>query len=266
MLILFFILCLLNFSIAKLPHKTYLINLERRKDKFLIADFQLKMMNLEYEYVQAVDGALLKDAFTKNNTLKYNDILRIPFTFKLKEKNFVVKNNQDVKRLGCLFSHLVTLDKIVNENTTDPVLILEDDFVADGNALETMRTVLTKLPTDWGILYVGHCHPNTHNGCFNVAGHEICKAVELIPCSHAILVNGSQAAKKMFQAGNDGDDHNSDFFAQKTDLKRYIMHPYIFKQLREIKADVASPGGTWVRMKNETVADIVRAKFLDTAK
>lgn len=260
-----FFLCL-NFPTGETFYRTYLINLERRKDKLRIADFQLKMLNVDYNYIKAVDGPLLKKELNKNPKMKYNDILDIPFALKLNEQNFLTRSNDDAKRLGCLFSHLVTLDKIKNENTTDPVLILEDDFLADGSALETIKTVVSKLPVNWGILYVGHCQSKPPNSCLYVAGYEICETSGLVSCSHALLVNGSEAARKMLAAGNNGEFHHADYFAQKTNLKRFIMYPYVFRQIGNINADVGPGGGTWVQMMNETIVRTVHKKFTELLK
>lgn len=75
----------------------------------------------------------------------------------------------------------------------------------------------------------------------------------LIACAHAYVVNGAEVAKKLYAAGNTKKLALADFFAQKAKLDRYIIYPYLFSQVKQIEADVKSPGGAWYALRNQTI-------------
>ena len=84
---------------------------------------------------------------------------------------------------------------IAKSNSEDPVLILEDDFIADGFANTEIQKALKVLPPTWGIYYAGHCHPRT---CARYLSAMLCGTTNAhVSCAHAYFINGAKSAKEI---------------------------------------------------------------------
>jgi len=99
----------------------FLINLKRRDDR-------LKLLNLPFEYTlfEATDGK------TKYSTHPEN------------EQGF----------MGCLDSHR-RLFSFAKESKINTLMVLEDDVVVDENFISKLNKVMSELPEDWDLLYLG---------------------------------------------------------------------------------------------------------------
>lgn len=237
-----------------------LINLDKRQDKLTICDYQLKQLNRpDYTRISGVDGASLFDSLSKSPSSNISDLLNVDWI--KAERTHVTATNKN--QVGCTLSHLKVLKHIIANDIQNPVLILEDDFGADAEAIVKTENVIEMLPADWSLFYAGHCHYPTNSYFVNYDGHYIGEVDdELVPCSHAYVVNGAEAAKKFLDAGNTEKLELADFFAQKAQARRFIIYPFLFTQLREIPADIKSEGGTWYTMKNESLLQEVKQKFI----
>jgi GR25 family glycosyltransferase involved in LPS biosynthesis len=99
----------------------YVINLERRTDR-------LTSINLPFEYnvFKATDG---KETYPDH---------------KVKHQGF----------LGCLDSHR-RLFQMAKDNNIETLLVMEDDIEVDQNFNDKLQVVLSELPEDWDLLYLG---------------------------------------------------------------------------------------------------------------
>ncbi|EDM22996.1 glycosyltransferase family 25 protein [Caminibacter mediatlanticus] len=99
--------------------KTFVINLERSKDRRAYAKNQLDKFNVEYEFFKATDGSTLSDEWIENN---------LDESFKKEYEKY--KNRFITKgALGCADSHRRLWKYILeNEINEEIFLILEDDF------------------------------------------------------------------------------------------------------------------------------------------
>jgi len=99
----------------------YVINLERRTDR-------LSSINLPFEYnvFKATDG---KEVYP-DHTVKYQGFL------------------------GCLDSHR-RLFQMAKDNDIETLLVMEDDIEVDQNFNDKLQVVLSELPEDWDLLYLG---------------------------------------------------------------------------------------------------------------
>lgn len=154
-----------------LIHKIYCINLDRRKDRWnTICLPQFIKLGLQVERVSAVDGMLID----------------LPRDCSSKMRG----------RIGCAMSHLNVL-RLAQRHHIERILILEDDVSFADDFISTLSTLITHVPTDWDMIFLGASHmikpTNIGNGItkFNKAytahayivnSHMIDKLIHLINC------------------------------------------------------------------------------------
>jgi len=124
--------------------ETYVINLERRPDRFRSFKINSSELFLNYKRFLGVDG---------------KQILSISNVFKNKECGLV----------GCTLSHLKLFEQLANSDK-DAYLIFEDDVTFDPNFNERFNTILAELrDKEWGFCLLGHstkkAEINDHNQC-----------------------------------------------------------------------------------------------------
>lgn len=85
----------------------YMINLERRRDKFLLTDFKLKRKNISYKLFKAIDG----------NSTQYDELY----------EKISVKSKLSRGALGLLLTYKKLLKESI-EQGKNRILILEDDI------------------------------------------------------------------------------------------------------------------------------------------
>ena len=253
-------LCFILFIIytVKSEFEVLLINLDKRQDKLRIAEFQFKKLKLSnYTRISGIDGEILYEKL-KNSTKNVSDILAEKY-FRVDRTNIHEWNSRHV---GCTLSHLKAMKYIIDNNVTRPVLVFEDDFLADGDAFNKLTKALKKLPVDWGLFYAGHCYSRSGKHFKDFDGYTINKLDKnLVPCAHAFVINGAKYASQFFEVGNTAKLGLADFIVQQSSMSRYILYPYLFSQLRAIKADVKSGGGVWRPMLNQSLSDEVSLKL-----
>ena len=110
--------------------KIYVINLDRRPDRWALCKAELDKYNIIAERFSAIDGETLE----KNNFL----------------------NNGEI---GCCKSHAVILKNAITYGYKR-ILILEDDVIFLENASEIFEQNINFVPLDWQMLYLGGNHIN----------------------------------------------------------------------------------------------------------
>lgn len=110
--------------------KIYCINLDKRKDRWDLAEPHFIENNLNVERVSGIDGSTLN----------------LEFPPEIKEG-----------AVGCSLSHLFTI-KLAKQNKLENFLLLEDDVVFDQNINEKFYDLLDQVPDDWDMLYLGGQH------------------------------------------------------------------------------------------------------------
>lgn len=109
--------------------KVYVINLDRRKDRYENFIKELSKFNITgFERVSGVDG--------KNLTLKKNNLL--------------------LGEIGILLTHIEIIKKCQKDGVEN-VLILEDD-VTFTNEIKKIDEYMSSLPKDWDFIYFGGNH------------------------------------------------------------------------------------------------------------
>lgn len=262
---LFFCFFLNSFYLKKYDIRTanvFLINLKNRYDKLLVSKFQLNMLGLNYSIIEAINGnffAHLKVDDTSNKILQnITGINGLKISLKSLQQS-----SKSPGQIGCWLSHLKALNSIINSENDSLSLILEDDFIADGNAIELVNKNLEKLSenNEWDLLYVGHCDFKKRCKKYLDPSKTICKTISRIYCTHAYVLKNKSVAKVLFNAGNQATPVIADHYFEKTGLQRYIIFPHIFKQRKSIIGDINSPGGYHTDLLNKTIENLVNTNF-----
>tara|TARA_B100001121_G_C18519989_1_gene540854 strand:- start:97 stop:846 length:750 start_codon:yes stop_codon:yes gene_type:complete len=119
-------------------NKTFVINLDSRKDRLKSIDKDLKKIKLEYERFPACDGKKL-DKYS-NDISKYFD-----------------KNNKLTPgQIGCSLSHIKIWEKAIKDNNKY-TLVLEDDAIIPPNFWKKINNLLLELPLNYNMILLGCC-------------------------------------------------------------------------------------------------------------
>lgn len=102
--------------------KIYIINSHKSKERRLFMSSQLKKLNCDFEFIQAIDGCLLSNEYLESICFNYKN-------------SFLTKNE-----IGCALSHIKVYKKIVSSNINS-ALILEDDIKLNGS----IQTLLSEI-------------------------------------------------------------------------------------------------------------------------
>lgn len=109
-------------------NKIYCINLERRPDRWALAEAQFAKYGLQVERFSAVEGS---------------DFAR--------QTNCTPENN------GCTVSHYTLIDR-AQILGLDVIMVFEDDVQLADDFLNRLETCLSALPPEWDLLYLGGSH------------------------------------------------------------------------------------------------------------
>ncbi len=115
--------------------KVYCINLDSREDRWNQAQEEFKRNNIVAERVSAVEGAKLN----------------LDFPPEIKEG-----------AVGCSLSHLFIM-KMAKQLNLESYLVLEDDVKFIDNFTEIFPQIMSQVPDDWDMLYLGGQHIHGRN-------------------------------------------------------------------------------------------------------
>ena len=128
-------------SVKELEIKTYVLNLDRRPDRWKKFKEQNshKIEFLEYERFSAVDGTILKNSCQLQQIFENNDY------------------NMRPGLVGCLLSHVKMFIELINSIFIDALLVIEDDasFTKD---FETKYKHILQISSQksWDLIFLGH--------------------------------------------------------------------------------------------------------------
>jgi glycosyl transferase family 25 len=135
--------------------RAFVINLERRQDRYKYVMDNYVNNNYNLEIIKAYDGT-----HEENNSANYiemkNEFLSALEKNKLNVKNYKYHflNKFTPGELGCFLSHLLIWKKMIDENI-DRALIFEDDCILSNDFAEDFPFIIKELPSDAGICYFG---------------------------------------------------------------------------------------------------------------
>ncbi|CAG8568507.1 6823_t:CDS:1 [Dentiscutata erythropus] len=149
---------------------------------------------------------------------------------------------------ACYESHYKVYQSII-ANGYDSVLILEDDVDIEMNIVNIMTDILPDLPTDWDLLYLGHCGWEKNGipvGSSNE--HKVYRSMKP-GCTHAYAISSQGANKllKNLEHNNSREPIDLEIIEkiQQGTLVSYSFQPQAIVQWRSIDnpSDV-NPGST----------------------
>lgn len=115
-------------KVAAVSFQTYLINLDRAKERLQQMDTQLKRLGINYTRISAVLGDDLKEPIAGFDERAFN-------TRTGKHKN--------KREIGCYFSHLKTIEAFLKTNSSH-ALILEDDAELPDDTINLLEAACQK--------------------------------------------------------------------------------------------------------------------------
>lgn len=126
----------IQFSERNNNFKTFVINLDRRKDRW--DDISKKLQDINIIRYSAIDGSRLKNSEQLQRIFDNNDY------------------NMKRGMVGCALSHIKLYIELYNSNDK-LYCILEDDITLTPKFKEKLLHLYSKLPENWDICYLG-CH------------------------------------------------------------------------------------------------------------
>ena len=121
----------------------YVINLQRRDDKFTKISKILQNLDIKYEKYDAIDGSDVKIRDEWIQCLEKGSLITTPGAY------------------GCLLSHLQVI-KNAKQNNYKNILILEDDVVFHKSFNDQLQKI-NCIPADYSIIYLGTSQLNHAN-------------------------------------------------------------------------------------------------------
>lgn len=133
--------------INKFFERVFVINLERCADRRLHIEKIMSDSNIEFEFIEAVDGNKLLP-----NKESWSDWCDSNF-LRCHEDLLCHRFRPNHGQIGCWLSH-VKIWKKIKEEKIESCLILEDDIVLK---LENFDDYANAVPEDWNIFMLGGC-------------------------------------------------------------------------------------------------------------
>lgn len=127
--------------------EVFMINLERRKDRYERMKYNLDLLGIKYKHVAAVDGRTLNQDYIDLHGIKMMPEFSEPYHGR----------PLTYGEIGCFMSHYNTWKEIVDRNL-DTTLVFEDDIRFEAFFKDKLEYLLKELATirdKWDIVYIG---------------------------------------------------------------------------------------------------------------
>jgi glycosyl transferase family 25 len=242
----------MNLFLENPKNKLFVINLERRKDRYEYTMNHLKKFNIDHDKInifKAFDGTHLN-----NNGKKY--LYYKELFFKQIEKNKIKNMSYNYNyfdyftkgEVGCFMSHLILWKKMIDEDIENAI-IFEDDCVFNESFLPTMNKVLTediKKIDDFLIIWIGGKMVDNYSNHMNIKITEnISIKREPHPYGTFSYILSKKGATILFKyvfnrfRGNLPVDHFIDESFMNNNRKQYIVSPFLcFSQTSNDKTSI----------------------------
>lgn len=226
--------------------KIYLINLDRRKDRY---ENFLKISDkykFTFDRISAFDGPnLLNEDFSygdkKISFIKNEFYKHIPGNF------FGIDNYYDryfKGQVGCLISHLETL-KIAQNNNYNSILILEDDVAFSDDFEVKIKNLSENFPKEWEMFYL--------SGSLVKEGKKFNYYSELISThtTHSYAVNSSafKILIKLLENNIFNKPVDSCYVSIQESIKSFIAMPFLTYQESGF-SDIHNSNASYDSIKN----------------
>lgn len=207
--------------------KIYLINLDKRKDRYEKFLKISEKYNFNFERISAFDGPLLlNENFTYGN--KKISFVKNEF-YKHEPGNFFGIDNYHDRYfkgcIGCLISHLEVL-KLAQKNNYKSILILEDDVAFSDDFEQKIKNLLDNFPKEWDMFYL--------SGSLVREGKKFDYYSELISShtTHSYAVNSSayKVLIKLLEINMFNKPVDSCYVSIQESIKSFIAMPFLTYQ------------------------------------
>ena len=200
--------------------KTYIINLDERKDRYLHCLSELNKYEIKnYERFSAI-----RPVFEEINNIIYAD--------------YSTHLSHDTKKYiigatGCKFSHR-NIIKDAYEKNYENILILEDDFIFTNNFHNYLEDYLKKVKNiKWDMLYLGGNNKSQaiDKYCIKTNIDNIFKCKD-VKCTHAYIINRRLFPKILKDLETYSKEIDNYYFeCIQPYYKTYIYNPILVKQI-----------------------------------
>lgn len=216
----------------------YVINLPKNTDRLKMISGHLRKLQIPFVIVEATHGKDLRNA---NSSSNFNST-----SSEIKKLDPEIKYDLSSKTLrdgvlGCWMSHLKVLLLIARKNSTEPILILEDDSEFIPTFISEVKEIFSSIKyEEWDFLRVGFCPENVSWVCENnheTPQNKFCKVRKgvVYAGAHAYFVNGSKGARKLFDNLNNVEgkiidlEMRSEETNQYTSIKKLVYQDQSFE-------------------------------------
>lgn len=184
--------------------KTYVINLERRKDRLKHITEEMQKIGVSFTRFNAIDGKTLK--------LNFNE----------------VKKSQ----IGCYRSHIGVI-KDALKNNFNTIAVFEDDVIFCKDFQTRFKYYSENIPGDWDIMYLG-CHFHDCPEPIPLKNN-ISLVKESYGCFAMILNNKNGLFNKIIDNANDIRQAYDDYIKTlQSQLKCYVFMPFFVRTLNTV--------------------------------
>jgi GR25 family glycosyltransferase involved in LPS biosynthesis len=200
--------------------KSYVINMKSRKDRYstFLATNKDKLTNLNPERFDAVSG---------------KDLVPTPGLRKLFEMNDYLWRRG---MIGCSLSHMLLWTEHMKSDDKPYLLVFEDDAKCSNYFEEKLKDIISSIPEDWDILFLGHLLKNntTNNFDNTIKIFKIRSYADSLKISlggtHCYVINKSGISKLLAFFQDHQMIHGIDTMIQKSidsDVNVYYTHPIL---------------------------------------
>lgn len=162
--------------------KSYIINLEKYKNKYELCLKRLSKLNIKPERFNAI---YVED----ENSEEIRNITHPSVQYTIKNKRFSHNNMTSKGAIGCYLSH-ITLWKMLLESNEEYFLIFEDD-VEINYYINNIENIINKILNlnNWDFVYLGYLDSYVIFNMFSNPKEIISRIQNITFCTHSYLIN-----------------------------------------------------------------------------
>jgi GR25 family glycosyltransferase involved in LPS biosynthesis len=204
--------------------KVIYINLDRRKNRKLNIETQLKKYIKDYERFPAQDGQKLNLQLLSPDFIKKEKIHEVLSD----NKTFGITLTKGA--IGCALSHKKIWEMVAQSNY-EKVLVVEDDIKINKN-IYLFQKLYDKFPKDWDIIYLG-------SGQY-IKDKKISKNIYKLKHAYQTIgyVINNKSAKKLLKGVFPLTQQIDSSIYKVHDLNTYILEPNPIIPRRDMKSDI----------------------------
>lgn len=226
--------------------KIYLINLDKRKDRFENFTKIAEKYNLSFERIKAFDGySLINENFTYES--KKISFIKNEFYKHEPGNSFGIENyhNKYFKgAVGCLISHLEAI-KMAEKNNYSSILLLEDDVAFSDDFETKIKNLYNNFPKQWDMFYL--------SGSLIKEGEKFKYYSELISShtTHSYAINSSvfKILIKLLEKNMFIKPIDSCYVSIQESIKSFIAMPFLTYQSNGF-SDIHNSNASYDSIKN----------------